>query len=269
MLEAWNNACLYLGDLLLGWSLGLPTDLTLFVVAVLSAAVLTLVRLGTTNQDRLRRVAADRKQLKQLMREAKSRRDREAVARHRRTTSMVTLIALKAEGLPLLVAILPIAVLATWAALRLDFHPPQAGKALELALYTPVSAEAELAHVVPLDGVESDGWVKRIDAVTDEGPPHGMAVWELAPAASPEPYELVLRFRGRNLTHPVLVGQSTYTPPILDHGGEVLTETRLRQVKLFDVVPGIPAIFFPPWLVAYLLITIPFVFVLKPLLRIR
>jgi len=269
MLEAWNNLCLYLGDLLLGWSLGLPMDATLFIVAILSAAVLTLVRLGTTNQDRLWRVAADRKQIKRLIREAKSRGDREAVARHKRTNAMIMMISLRAEGMPLLAAILPIAILATWAALRLDFHPPRAGEPLEVVVYTPVSAEGELTHVVPLDGVEADGWVKRIDAITDEGPPHGMAVWKLTPAASPEPYEMIFRLRGRDLTHPLLVGQTTYTTPILDHGGELVTETRLRQVKLFGIVPGAPQYLLPPWLVGYLVITIPFVFILKPLLGIR
>ncbi len=50
-------------------------------------------------------------------------------------------------------------------------------------------------------------------------------------------------------------------------GGRAL-EVRLRPARLFGVVPGIPAVGFQPWLVAYLLITIPLVPLLKRTLRI-
>ena len=40
----------------------------------------------------------------------------------------------------------------------------------------------------------------------------------------------------------------------------------MRPVKLFGVVGGVEGLFLPPWVVAYLLITIPLVYVLKRLL---
>ena len=46
------------------------------------------------------------------------------------------------------------------------------------------------------------------------------------------------------------------------------TEVKLRPVKLFGVVPGLPALLFPAWLVAYLLIVIPSVPLIKKVLRI-
>ncbi len=42
----------------------------------------------------------------------------------------------------------------------------------------------------------------------------------------------------------------------------------MRQVRLFGVVPGVDWLLLPPWLVAYLLIAIPFVPILKAVLRI-
>jgi hypothetical protein len=40
-------------------------------------------------------------------------------------------------------------------------------------------------------------------------------------------------------------------------------------MKLFGAVGGIDVLFLPPWLVAYLLIAIPFVSILKRLFRIH
>jgi hypothetical protein len=39
-------------------------------------------------------------------------------------------------------------------------------------------------------------------------------------------------------------------------------------VKLFGVVPGIPALHIPPWLMAYLLLVVPSVFILKRVFKI-
>ena len=49
-------------------------------MAVGTAAIITLARLFTTNQDLLRRCDQDKKRLKELIREAKREKDQEAVA---------------------------------------------------------------------------------------------------------------------------------------------------------------------------------------------
>lgn len=269
MLTWWNDTCLTICDFLLGWTLRLPADLTLVTVAILSAAVLIFIRPLTTDQDLLRRVADDKKRLRQLIHRAKLAGDRESVRRYRRTVSMVGLAAVKSEGLPLLAAILPIAVLATWCMFRLEFHPPRAGEPVALTVYVPVSAAGELVHAVPQDGLDSDGWVRRFEAVTDEGPPYAVATWQLEGPARGDPYAVTFRVRQDTFRHDLLVGQATYSTPLVDHGDQVLSEVRMKPRKLFGVVPGIPALLCPPWLVAYLIIVIPLVPLLKRVTRIH
>jgi hypothetical protein len=43
----------------------------------------------------------------------------------------------------------------------------------------------------------------------------------------------------------------------------------MRPLKLLNVVPGIPALYCPPWLVAYLLLAVPLALALKRALRLN
>jgi hypothetical protein len=142
--------------------------------------------------------------------------------------------------------------------------------------------------MVPQDGVRAeDGWVKEIVAVTDpaEGPPHGMAVWRLQSRAHPAPYTLEIRHKTGTYTKQLLVGQRTYAPAVEFYpqdGPVTCTEVKMQHVKLFGLVPGIytrqlklfgqvpvfPAIALAPWLVAYFLIAIPSVSLIKRITRI-
>ena len=64
----------------------------------------------------------------------------------------------------------------------------------------------------------------------------------------------------------MLVGRPTYAPPVQsypNHDQIICSEIELQQVKLFNLVPGIPALALPPWLVAYLLIAVPSVSLVK------
>jgi len=273
-----NDLVLSAMDLLVGWTLRLPTDVALFVVAVGSAVILTLVRLFTTDQDLLRRCAADRGRLRELIGMTRRRSDLDRKARRREikrlatTRNMVGMKRLRQEGLPLLVSLLPIACLAAWCFARLGYHPIEAGEQFRLNAYFPVSASGSLVHVVPQEGVTSaDGWIRRIEPVTDAPEPHGLASWTLRADAAPEPHLLTIRWGDESYEHEVLVGQRTYAPPVQAHeDGRILcSEVQMAPVKLFGVVPGLPAAAFPPWLVAYLLIVVPFVFVLKAALGIH
>ena len=60
MTPALNHLMLRAMDFLLGWTLALPRDLTLFIVALGSALVLIGARALTTNQELLGRCEADR-----------------------------------------------------------------------------------------------------------------------------------------------------------------------------------------------------------------
>ena len=268
MLEWWNQLCLGVFDALLGWVLALPSDVALLTVSIGTAAILVLARPLTTDQALLKQVAADRRRLRELIREARQRRDREALKRHRATRNMVSLYAIAAEGKPLLVAILPIAMLATWCFFRLEYHPPQPDQPVVLAAYTPLSAAGDVMHAVPVEGIESDGWVQRIEPRPQETPPYGLATWTLTPTAPAELLTVELDLHGRRLEHPITIGQRTYAEPLLFHDDDLVTELQLRQLKLFGIVPGIPALMLAPWIVAYLIVVIPFVFILKRLLHI-
>ena len=53
------------------------------------------------------------------------------------------------------------------------------------------------------------------------------------------------------------------------HGKKVVSQLQYEPVKLFGLLPGMPSAHLPPWLVAYLVLTIPLLFALRALLRIH
>jgi uncharacterized membrane protein (DUF106 family) len=267
MLDLLNTICLKITDPVLGWLLLLPLNLALVIVAVATGAILTFVRLFTTNQDLLGRCAADKKRIKELMRGAKRARDKDAVKRYRATTGVIAMKAMAAEGKPLLAAILPVALLAVWCFARIGYHPPGDGEEVELAAYFPVSAVGKIAHVVPEEGIEvPSGPVQHVEEEPVQGQPSGVARWTVKGKARPEPYRLLIRFDGETREKDLLVGARTYSPvlEVYPDGSRIeAAELGMREFRLFGIVPGIPAILLAPWIVAYLLIAIPFVLILK------
>ena len=256
--DAMNTVCLDMMDVVLGWLLRLPSDMAIIIVAVLTAGLMRVIRLACTDQSLLRHAAEDRATLKKLMRAAKARGDKEAVRRYRNTKTMIALRTMNQEWKPLMFSILPVAILATWCFSRLEFHPPKADEPVTIAMYTPASLIGEVAHIVPMDGLESEGWMRRIipDAIPgDKGPvQNGIVSWTIRGKASDKPYRMLLRAGGRTLEHEVLTGGTRYSPTTVFHSDQWVTEARLRQVRLFGVVPGIPIVGFAPWLVGYLVI---------------
>jgi uncharacterized membrane protein (DUF106 family) len=278
MLDWINNAVLSLADPLLNWLLRLPTDLALVIVAVGTGAVLTFMRLGTTNQDLLRRCGRDKKRLKELIREAKRQKDMQAVNRYRTTRNMIGIMAMKQEGWPLLAAIVPIAILGAWCFQRLAFVPPRAGEVVPLTAYFPVSAVGELAHLVPQEGLhevsqaESDGHERWIQEIAEDPDPqsgaaaHAIAVWNLRADADAQPYRLEIRYKACTVEKELFVGQPVYSPEVEFYGDDRPVELVLigmTPVKFLGVVPGIDWLLMPPWLVAYFLIAVPSVSLIK------
>jgi len=259
-----------LADAPLGWLLALPRDLAIVLLAVGTSLLLSLVRKWTTNQDQLRRSRDDLRRLKQLRREARQAGDKAAIARLRATRGLVNALRLKAEGLPLLVSLLPIIFLAVWAVERLDYFPPQVGEDFTLRAYFPLSSVDKLAHLVPPEGAELRGPAVQLVQLDPHGQANGVASWTLCAPRPADSLGIVIRHQGEAATHAVRIGGHTYAPPVTPHeGGRILaSEVLLRQAKLLGIVPGIPAIGFPPWLVAYLLIVIPLVPVLRRALRV-
>jgi uncharacterized membrane protein (DUF106 family) len=291
MFEVINNTMASAMDYVLGWTLHLPSDAALFAVAILTSAILTFARLLSTDQNWLKRAAADHRRLKQLAREAKARGDREAVARCKSTMTLVKVRSMRFEAKPLLVAIVPVALVATWAFARLGYHPPMAGETVEVRAYLSTTAIGRPAHLVPEEGLEAEGgWVQTVaqdKPAAPEGlwdamnarmcgllgrsePLEGVAVWRLKARGRPEPYILKIRYGGRTYEKELLVGSTRYAPAVaFFEGGPVrCVEVVMAPVKLFGVVGGLDVLYLPPWLLAYLLIAIPFVTILKRVFRI-
>jgi uncharacterized membrane protein (DUF106 family) len=307
MLELLNNICLFITDPLLNWLLGLPADVAIVIVALATAAIITFARKWTTNQDWLRRADGDCLRQKQLAKEAKRRGDKEAVRRHTLNSGLVRMRGLKFEGKPLLLAILPVALLATWCFNRLGYHPPLGNAPVEIKMYFPRTAMDSLAHLVPQDGIEAqNGWVQKIGedvnpvpvtpwdrglaalgrwytagmefiiakvfhAASPAPPPlGGLATWRIVPQARPQPYRLQFVYGGKIYTKDVLVGSRTYTAQAdvfaLDAPVQALEQV-LKPIMFFGFLGSLGP-FLPAWLVAYLLIAIPGVSLVKKIFRI-
>jgi len=296
MLETINTICLWITDPVLGWLLRVPPTVALFIIAIGTSAILTFVRLFTTDQEYLGRCNADKKRLKQLMKQAKEVKDKEALKRYRATMGSVSMKLMAAEGKPLLVSVIPIALLAVWCFTRLAFLPPKADEPVAVKAYFKVSTIGDITHVLPTEGLETaemplrdvvvdaevaeeatvgGGWIQRIfdDPDTAGGTAHaGLAVWSFKGTGEPRTYALTIRHDGRTYERQLILGDRHYAPDLEFYGEDApltCTQIVMDEVKLFGVVPGIPWIMFPPWLVAYLLIAIPFVFALKALFKIH
>jgi hypothetical protein len=258
------------GDFLLGWLLVLPRDVAIVAIALLTSLVLTLVRKWATNQDLLARCAADLRRLKQLIRQAKSQRDKPAAKRMKDTVNLIKLRQLGAEGRVLLWSLLPLTVLATWGMERLDYLPPAVGEETTLRAYYPLSSVGKLTHLVPPDGFELKSSSVQEVELDDEGGANGVASWALV-AREPLPLaQLLVRHQEHTVSHALRVDGRTYEPPVQTHNDDLLpaTEIKLAQARFLDRVPGVPTIGLPPWVVAYLLLAVALVYPVRRLLRV-
>lgn len=269
MLQTLNDMMLLLMDVILGWMLLLPMGVALLIVAVGTAAILTFVRPFTTNQDLLQRCKRDKKKLGKFIRQAKRERDKDALARFRATVAQIAMKTLRAEGKPLLLSIIPVAFLAVWCFGRLGFIAPQPDEPITVRAYFPASAIGKIALIVPAEGVTAeDGWIQHIIEDPNKGAGgkvNGWATWKLSAHGREEPYTLEIRYKGKTCSKAMLVDGQRYSTTL-----ELYPETAIQAVQLdltpykpFGIVPGFPKLFLDPWLVGYLLITIPVVFLLR------
>ncbi len=272
-MEAVYDAILGAMDLLLGWVLALPGSAPIIAIGLLTAAIVVLVRLFTTDQDLLEKCRHDNRRLKKRIKQAKKRQRGETVsaavhaARHslrehdcdlsekgharlervlhrdlrsqtvqrlQRAHRRVMTKMLKQEGLPLLVAVGLILFVATWSYARLGYHPPEAGEAVRVVARFPVSQIGRIAHLVPEPGLEAeDGWVRTVEADGEGAAALGRAAWTLSGEARDEPYPLVVRFNGRQYRHRLLVGGRTYAEPLAPQGDGV--PERALEVRMRPV----------------------------------
>lgn len=290
MLETLNTLLVNALDWVFGWILLLPRDASLAAVALLTSAALTFSRKWVTDQLWLRQASEDDTRLAGLAREARRRGDRDAVKRHKELRTKIKMKSMRFEGRALIWALAPVALLATWAFARLAYMPPAAGQTVEVRAYLPRTAIGQTIHLAPEPGIAAaNGWLRTVVA---DSPPAATGIWDRAdawltakifPPPAPEavavwkvvaldrqPHLLNIRFAGRTYAQPFLAGRRWYETPqtIFADAPVNATEVVLTPRRLFDFVGGLGMLFLPPWLVAYLLIAIPFVSILKRLFRI-
>ena len=274
MFERIGSYCVSLLDPLLGWMLYLPSDIRLLLVAGISALILVLLRLLVTDQDLLERAANDRRRLNQLIRQARAAKDKATVKRCAATKTMVRLKTARSEMYALIVVLAPVAMLAAWCFARLAYHPPAADEWVDITAYTPVSAVGEVMHIVPRDGLSSEQWVVEIlpDEAADpsaagQSVANGVARWKIKGQTAQEPYTLGFRYKDKTFEHSLLVGERARQNQIMiRHTPQWITHVELRPVKLLGIVPGVPRLMLPAWLIGYLILVIPLNLILKKLL---
>jgi len=270
MLEVMNSFCLSIMDVILGWLLYLPRDLTLFIVGIGTASIMTGVRVFTTNQNLLKRCKDDKTRLDELIKAAKKQKDKEALLRYRATKQQIDVKVFKAEGKPTLASLIPVALVCIWCFGRVAYLPLDPGASIPVKAYFPISKIGEFAHMVPENGVQAkNGWIQKIKADEKGGKvTNGIAEWEIGCAKQKKPYLLTIRFKGESYTKELLVDGVRYAEPFTfytDKNIEVI-EAVTPEYKLLGLVPGFWVI--SPWLLAYLIMVVPFSLLLKPILRI-
>jgi uncharacterized membrane protein (DUF106 family) len=298
MLEWINHVILTLADPVLNGLLRLPVDLVLVIVAVGTGSIITFSRLFTTNQDLLRRCDRDKQRLGELIREAKLRKDMDSVKRYRATQGLVGMTTLRQEGKPLLIVLIPIAILGTWCFQRLAFVPPQAGETVKVQVFFSVSAVDDVAHLVPQAGLRevtpggAGSWIQKIvpdeidevvqvetlDPKTQKMVTRkektkktvgAYATWQIQADARAEPYRLQFRQADQTVEKELRVGGVVYSPDVELYGIDGPfrgVQLHMKPVEFLGLVPGFLGL--APWMVAYFLLAIPSVSLIKRLARI-
>ena len=259
------SATLRLLDVPLGWLLWLPRDVALLLVAAGTALTMTLARKWLTNQDLLRRAAADVTQLKSLLRDARRAKDKAVMQRLRSTMAMVKLAQLRADLRVLVVVIAPVGLLAMWAAERFDYLPPRVDEEIVLRAYYPLSSTDRLTHLVPSDEFDLRSPAIQIVQSDPLDKSRAFAAWRFVVRHPADDLPLTIRHQNETATHHARVGRSTYLPAWQHQAHDFILETELelRRYSFLGLGPHRDVVGLAPWLIAYLVLAIPLV----PLLR--
>lgn len=258
-----------MADWIFGWVLLLPRDLSLLAVALITALLLVVVRRWTTDQAQLQRIQADRRILSRRLREAKAAGDKSAQAGLKLLRARAGWLKFKAEGRPLLWALAPIALIATWSYARLPDLPPRAGDEITVRLVHPVSASGGLAHLVPApEWFETEQALQTLRPETGESPRRAEAVWRVRWSETPAEGGLVFVSALGRFEHPIEGGRGRAPAREWIHDGAagVVTRIDLEERRLFGVVPALPGL--PAWLVGYLVVVLALMPVIKRVFRI-
>ncbi len=266
-MSRWNEFCISVGDIVLRWLLHLPRDLTLLVLAGVTATILLLIRRFVANQHVLQCAVQDDRRLRHLVRRARRQGDRQRVQRYRQTRASVARKRLAAEVWPALLALMPLGIIVTWAADRLACYPPDSDAPIQLVVYTPVTDVGDVIHLVPHSDIQvRDGWIRAIELGERVSRRQGLASWDFCIPPPPDDVLLQLRLGAATIQHPLRVGHVTYAPPVKVHGADLITTISLTPYRPFGFVPD--TAWLPGWSIAYFVLTAIFFFAGKHVFRV-
>jgi len=266
MWQTWVNACLAVGDLLLGWSLNIGPEWALLTAGALSAIAVVLIRRFATPQHWLKRTVSDRNRLGLLASEARRMEDKPALRRIRATKSMIAWRRLPWELWSALLMAPLLAGIATWAAERTAYQAIYSGETVELKIIAPYTQEGELIHLLPSEGLHSNGNIRQLSVVEDSETPQCEATWRVR--TEPSAQHARIRLGEDTVEHPIHVG-APYPPPKVIHDGSV-TQIDLRPMEFFGWIPASSwrDPYLPPWMIVYLFVTIALGALLRRVFRV-
>ncbi len=272
MMEAITVVCSTLAEALdgpLGWLLAIPRDLAVVLFASLTALLMTLARRYVTNQNLLHRCGVDLMRLKALLRASRKSNDKESLSRYRTTMAQIKGIQLAADLRVLVAVIVPLGVLAIWATERFDYLPIAINDDVVIRAHFPVSSIGRIAHVVPDPAFELKGSPVAIVAADSSDPTRAVAEWKMHPRR-PGSHAVMIRHERETATHTVKFGAATYEPPIQIQKCSRInsTEVGIRRYLPLGFSLGGNIVNFPPWLMAYLILTLGMTPVIKRLLKV-
>jgi len=253
----------------LGWLLAIPRDLALVLFAALTALLMTVARRYVTNQNLLHRCVVDLKRLKELLHAARNTNDNASISRYRTTVSQIKGIQLAADLRVLVAVIVPLGVLATWATERFDYLPIAIDEDVVIRAHFPVSSIGRIAHVVPDPAFDLKVSPIAIVAADLSDPTQGVAEWTMRPRLTGS-HTVVIRHERETATHKVKIGAATYDLPIQIQKCSRIssTEVGIRRYLPIGYSLGGNIVNFPPWLMAYLILTLGMTPVIKRLLKV-
>lgn len=269
-MQEFNQWFLKIADPLLNPLLYLPKDAALVILALGTAVLVLLIRKMTTDQQFLRRCQSDRVRLKSRLKEARRAQNVQDVTRFKAVLGTIGIRAMKQEGLPLLISLLPITLLASWAYARLGYHAPAKNEWVAVEFSLPISEIGKLIHLVPQDGLESrEGWIQEVGKNHESSISAGVVTWAVKASTSTSSFPLLIRLGDRTFRHEFRAGPGSYSEPFRIWGnGDFFLQQKLLPYRPFGYVPGIDDFYFPAWLVGYLILVIPAVPILKKLMRV-
>lgn len=254
----------------LGWLLMMPRDLAIFVFAALTALLMTVARRYVTNQNLLHRCVVDLKRLKDLLRAARESNDKESVSRYRTTMAQIKGIQLAADLRVLIAVIVPLGVLAIWATERFDYVPIAINDDVVIRVHFPVTSIGRVTHVVPDPAFELMGSPVAIIVADPADPTRAVAEWTMRPRRLGF-HAVMIRHERETATHTVKFGTATYEPPVQIQKCSRInsTEVGIRRYLPLGFSLGGNIVNFPPWLMAYLILTLGMTPVIKRLLKVQ